>query len=55
MNDVKLFLTCLLLSFILGAFFVELIETHREHDKGCVIKFVQGKETHIHIGHTSDD
>jgi hypothetical protein len=55
MNDVKIFLTCLILSFILGAFFVELIEAHRALDKGCVIKFVHGKETNIHIGHTSDD
>ena len=46
---------CMVFSFICGAFFVEMIETHREHDKGCVIKFVQGKETHIMMGHTPDE
>jgi hypothetical protein len=44
----------MLFSFICGAFLVEMIETHREHDKGCVIKFVQGKETRVHIGRTSE-
>jgi len=47
--------SCMIFSFICGAFFVELIESHREHDKGCVIKFVQGKETHIMMGHTPDE
>jgi hypothetical protein len=45
----------MLFSFICGAFVVEMVEAHRENNKGCVIKFVQGKETRVHIGHTVDD
>jgi hypothetical protein len=51
----KFIVSCMIFSFICGAFFVEMIETHREHDKGCVIKFLQGKETHVHIGRTVDN
>jgi hypothetical protein len=51
----KFIVACMLFSFICGAFAVEMVETHREKDKGCVIKFMQGKETHIRIGHTVDD
>jgi hypothetical protein len=51
----KFIAACCIFSFICGAYLVEMIEIHREHDKGCVIKFMQGKETHIHIGHTESE
>lgn len=51
----RFMVACMMFSFICGAYVVEMVELHREHDKGCVIKFVQGKETHVHIGRTSDD
>jgi ribosomal protein L21 len=51
----KFVVACMIFSFISGAYFVELIETHREHDKVCVIKFMQGKETMVTIGHTPDE
>jgi len=51
----RFFVACMIFSFICGAFFVMQIETHREHDKGCIIKFVQGRETIITMGHTPDD
>jgi hypothetical protein len=51
----KFLVACMIFSFIFGAFVVEMVETHREQNKGCVIKFVQGKETHVIMGHTSDD
>ena len=50
----KFIVACMIFSFISGAYFVELIETHREHSKGCVIKFVQGKETHVFMGKSDD-
>ena len=51
----KLFVACMMFSFICGAYLVEMVELHREHDKGCIVKFAQGKETHVIMGHTLDD
>lgn len=51
----KFVVACMIFSFICGAFVVELIETHREHDKACVVTFINDKETIIHMGHTPDD
>jgi len=48
----KFIVACCIFSFICGAFFVEMIETHRENNKGCTITFTQGKTTNVHIGHT---
>lgn len=50
----KFIVACITFSFICGAFGVEMIETHREHDKGCVVKFTQGQETHVRIGHSDE-
>jgi hypothetical protein len=51
----KFIVACMLFSFICGAFAVEMVETRREYDKGCVVKFTQGNVTHVSIGHTSDE
>ena len=50
----RFFIACMVFSLICGAFGVELVEAHRERDKGCVVKFTQGKETHVRIGHTDE-
>jgi hypothetical protein len=42
---------CIIFSFITGMFVAHEIESGR----GCVIKFTQGKETHVHIGRTVND
>lgn len=51
----RFLVACMIFSFICGAFFVEQVEAHREHEKGCVIKFVQGKETHVFMGRAEDE
>lgn len=51
----RFMVACMMFSFICGAYVVEMVELHREHDKGCVVKFAQNKETHIVMGYTPDD
>ena len=44
MNDVKLFLTCLLFSFIVGAYTVVLLDK----DHGCTVE-VKDNSGNIHV------
>ena len=43
----KFIVACCTFSFITGMFLAHMIESGR----GCTVKFVQGKETHIMVGH----
>lgn len=46
----RFFIACMVFSFISGAYFVVLVQAHRENDSGCVVKFASNKETHIVLG-----
>ena len=52
---IKFVLMCSVFSFICGAYAVEIVETKRIADKGCVVKLTQGNVTHVAIGHTADE
>lgn len=44
----KLLVACCIFSFITGMYVAHMIEK----DRGCVVSFKEGKETHMFIGST---
>ena len=47
----KFVIACCIFSFITGIYSAHIIE----ESHGCTVKFVQGKVTHILIGHIDED
>jgi len=46
----KFIIACCVFSFITGMYFAHIIEK----DKGCVVSFSRGNQTHILIGKNND-
>ncbi|CAB4129387.1 hypothetical protein UFOVP118_27 [uncultured Caudovirales phage] len=46
----RFLIACCLFSFVTGMYAVHMIEAGR----GCTVTFVQGKETHVLMGHGDD-
>jgi len=46
----KFLIACCIFSFITGMYAAQIIQLNR----GCTVSFVQGKETHVLLGHSDD-
>jgi hypothetical protein len=48
--DNKLLAVCLVLSFLLGAYLVLMIDKMRDYDRECTVTFRHGNETTVVMG-----